>query len=249
MKILIPAYQRDATYADLQVLIVSLKGYAPDVPIIVAYKGDKRPPVFCDVVKQPDSCAHFGDACRFLIEQAGPEDDTLLFLNDDTVITPDTLPKLVEDITAIDKTEHPEKKPRGIVGLRSNFIVWGPQNIRWTGEAVLPPGTPVLNGSMSFSVEQAIVPINQIFGVAFAIDRETLRVAGDDWTRTHWYGDNLLSWDLLNKGYGHYVSRAYVHHIGSRSGGSEKWPEWDKTAREYLVQHRPDFARHMRWIG
>ena len=56
------------------------------------------------------------DACRFLLESTGGEG--LLFLNDDTVVTPYTRQLLREDLAMIGR----QRQRLGLVGLRSNFV-------------------------------------------------------------------------------------------------------------------------------
>jgi hypothetical protein len=117
----------------------------------------------------------------------------------------------------------------GLVGLRSNFVA-GAQNIR------LPLGA--LQG-MAHLGESCVLETPRVFGVAFWTTRTNLEGAPDDWLKLHWFGDNLLSFDLSNKGLRHYVSRAYVHHHGSRSGSD--YARYHKEGLEWLEKHRPDF--------
>lgn len=229
MRILIPAVERDG-YADLTVLMTSLNVYAPKIPVTIAYKGT-RPRVFgADLIEQPESAKHFGHACRFLIDAT--EDEELVFLNDDTVIMPDTLELLAADVAAI---EGQIGNRVGLVGLRSNFVA-GFQNIR------VPLPTDRGLQRLRFPSERQVLEAKEIFGIGFFVRRSVLGQLTKDWTELHWYSDNLLSFDVARRGYRSFISRGYIHHIGSRSGGEEKWEQWDQEAKAWIMANRPDFA-------
>lgn len=229
MQILIPAVERNSGYDDLDVLITSLYRYNYDsgFPIIVAYNGYQPD---CDfryidvtLVPQWETNKCYGDACKQLINISSGED--LLFLNDDTVITPTTIQLLLEDINILKKNN----LPIGLIGLRSNYTA-GIQNIR------TPHGT--LNG-IKYAMEDSIVEVDQVFGVAFYTTRSALNSIPDDWTHLNWYSDNLLSYDLKQKGYRHFVSRSYLHHHGAQS--TPDFEKADKEGRDWLKANREDF--------
>jgi hypothetical protein len=236
MRVLIPAVERDG-YADLTVLLTSLRVYNPAVHVTVAYKG-ARPKLFgADFIEQPEDCAHFGDACRFLLQTKHTKnDEALCFLNDDTVVMPDTLEMAALDVQAL--TQQGQKI--GMLGFRSNFVA-GYQNVR-----VMHPGDNQLY-MLKFPSESKILRVSQVFGVGFVTMRHALQDISLDWTRLHWYSDDLLSYDLTQKGYGHFVSRAYIHHIGSRSGGQERWAQWDQEGKDWIIKNRPDYATVRGW--
>ncbi len=226
-RVLVPAVAR-GQWEDLRLLLWSLRFYLPGVPVTVAYKGGEPPPGHDDVewLRQPEDARHFGDACRFLVASAKGADG-LLFLNDDSVITPDLGLRVRYDLAAL----HEKKLPLGLLGLRSNFVA-GDQNIRSHGK--------VRNG-MNNPEEEMLTETHVVFGVGFWVSAAVLARIPDDWTRIHWYGDSLLSLDLRKAGFRHFVSRAYLHHVGSRSsGGKEKWLAWHYEALAWLREHRPE---------
>jgi len=176
-------------------------------------------------VPQSPANKHYGDACRQLI--AASEGEDLLFLNDDTVLTPETWPVLANDIRFLND----QGVKLGLLGLRSNFSA-GIQNIR-----TQLPGDQ--REGMYWGAEHKIVETDCVFGVAFYMPADAVKAAGTDWTQLHWYSDNLLSWDLKNEGFRHFVSRAYIHHHGSQSGMN--YEKYLKEAHEWLKEHRPDY--------
>jgi hypothetical protein len=105
LRILIPALDRDeGRYADLRLLMESKIFYAPQFPTTIAYKG-KRPHIFgADLIEQHEANATFGDACRQLLQAKHTHDnEDLFFLNDDTVLMPDTIEKILEDLDTLRK--------------------------------------------------------------------------------------------------------------------------------------------------
>lgn len=232
MHVLIPAVQREGGYDDLALCLHSLRMYAPAWRVTVGWQGESNPRMHLDVTysRVPDEADGFGPAVRHLLLSV-LDDDLVLVLNDDTVITPDTAGLLHEDWRAVSR----EEKPPGLLGLRSNFVA-GPQNIRCNNQS------KGLRG-LRWETESRVLLVTEVFGVAFAAYAKVLRET-TDWMHLHWYSDNLLSYDLSRRGYQHYVSRAYVHHHGSRSTSS--WAQADETGRAWLREHRPDVYATLR---
>jgi hypothetical protein len=48
--------------------------------------------------------------------------------------------------------------------------------------------------------------------------------------------------DLIQKGYGHYVSASYVHHIGSNTIGMNA-QKLHEDALPWLKENRPEYAQ------
>jgi hypothetical protein len=46
---------------------------------------------------------------------------------------------------------------------------------------------------------------------------------------------------MTQAGYRHFVSRAYVHHVGSQTMTPETWAAEQAASIEYLRQHNPQF--------
>jgi len=60
----------------------------------------------------------------------------------------------------------------------------------------------------------------------------------------NWFSDDVQCADLCALGYRHFLSRSYVHHVGSSTIGYDNKRHTDE-ARPWLVQHRPHYAE--RW--
>jgi len=233
MTILVPALARDGGYADLEVLHASWVRYAPTVPLWVAWKGP-HPPVVpgATLLEQAATHTHGCHALRQLVDTC--DDETLVLLNDDMVLTPTTLALLTEDLADL----RARGTPLGMVGIRSNYTA-GPSNIR--------RGTAWAADNIRFLEEDYVLPAPWVAGTAFAIERAAIQGVPEGWSAVHWWADSLLSYDLTRQGRSHWVSRAYVHHIGSQATGRDRWPYWLQTSQAWLREHRPDFAAAMGW--
>lgn len=229
---LIPTVERANGYPDLDVLLTSLVNYAPDLPWVVGYYGD-RPGFAYDYcpddyvfLKRPEAARRCGAGFGWLLDQtAGNDDDVALLLNDDLVFTPSTLERLEEDLAALPDTW-------GACSLRSNYIA-GRANIRRCEE------DDGYTSGLGYDSERRVLRVSKVFLVALAVKRSALAAITRDWTQLDWYGDNLLSFDLTQAGYSLHVSRAYVHHHGSRTTTRAQFVAAEAEGRQWLIAHRP----------
>ena len=210
--------------------------YAPEAELVVAWQGNAAPDEYLAnprlrVVQQPDSCRTFGEANAFAVEHTDAEE--LILLNDDAVLTPDTMSLLLEDRNLLRET-HPDVKI-GLLGCRSNFVP-GAQNVRAAN------GGALQSNQLRFDSEGRVIASDRISPIAAYLERSALEAIGG-FPPLHWFSDDLMCFDLKQKGYVNLVSRAYVHHIGQRasiqSGASQE--SMSRDAIEWLRENRPDF--------
>ena len=223
-------------WADLLMAVNSVTLYAPGLDCLVAWQGSEAPDGFLpnprlEVVRQPDSCSTYGEAFGFAVERA--PGDELILMNDDAVLLPDTVSTLLQDATLLE--HHPEGIRLGLLACRSNFAP-GPQNVRSANGGALRP-----NG-MRYDTEDRILPAARGSPVAAYVRRSALDDIGG-FPPINWYSDDLMCFDLLERGYANFVSRAYVHHIGMRSTteGGVTMEQLDRAGRDWIREHRPDF--------
>jgi hypothetical protein len=58
----------------------------------------------------------------------------------------------------------------------------------------------------------------------------------------NWYSDDVHCRDLIEKGYSHFVSASYVHHIGSNTIGFDG-KQLHEDALPWLKENRPTYAK------
>jgi hypothetical protein len=82
-----------------------------------------------------------------------------------------------------------------------------------------------------------IKPTGVIAPIFATITKEAWSVA--KFPSTNWYSDNIICHDLQKAGYRHFVSRAYVHHAGSQTVGTD-FEKCHEEPREWIKANRPD---------
>jgi hypothetical protein len=145
----------------------------------------------------------------------------IIVANDDIVLTPSSFDLLIEDKVLL--SHH----SLGWLCSRSDYVR-GPQNIR-NGE--------VRNG-VKFVEENQIFQtdvLSPLFGI---ISRE----AWVDYKPINWYSDDIQCLEIRAAGYNNYVSRSYVHHVGSQTIGMDHQKN-DSEARAWIRDSMPDLYK------
>jgi hypothetical protein len=148
--------------------------------------------------------------------------------NDDIVLTPTSVKVLMEDV-AIVRTMNSYKA--GWVASRTDAAP-PDQNVR-----VSEPGEKL--NFYKFPSESHI-KLAQVISPIFAwISSDAFEEA--KFPPLNWYSDDVHCMDLVRKGYGHYVSASYVHHIGSNTIGFNA-QKLHEDALPWLRENRPEYA-------
>lgn len=242
LSILIPAARMgsaddpQAVWGDVRVALASITAYAPGVDVVLAWNGREEPRDLPNnpnirLVKQIEGIRTASAAWNFAATQTDAEE--LLVFGDDCVLMPDTLEMLFEDLEQIKKAARPDAKV-GFVGARSNYVK-GAQNIRASNGGQLR--------GIRYDSESRIFEMEMVVPVAAWIRHDVLDSIGG-FPNTNWFGDDLACWDLVNAGYTHFLSRAYVHHVGERATGEGKsHQQLLDEGIAWLREHRPDFLK------
>ena len=212
----------------LAVLLESIKQYAPECPVYLRgpqsvidnYQADFK------IYGQPRS---FGEDYNEVIEAALKDWSSCIVANDDIVLTPTSVKLLMEDV-AIVRTMNSYKA--GWVASRTDAAP-ACQNIRITEQ-------PEKLHFYKFPSESHI-KLAQIISPIFAwISSDAFEEA--KFPPLNWYSDDVHCMDLVKKGYGHYVSASYVHHIGSNTIGFNA-KKLHEDALPWLRENRPEYAQ------
>jgi hypothetical protein len=211
----------------LAVLLESIRQYAPEYPVYlhgpesVIEKFDATLKIF----GQP---SNFGDDYNYVINRALQDYDQCLVANDDIVLTPTSIKVLMEDVQIIN-TMHSVKA--GWVAARSD-AARPCQNVRITEQ-------PERLHFYKFPSESHIKMVEEVSPIFAWISKEAF---GWGFPPLNWYSDDVHCRDLINKGYSHFVSASYVHHIGSQTIGFDAKKLHDQ-ALPWLQTHRPEYAK------
>ena len=166
----------------------------------------------------------FGEAYNHAAKIAFKEHAELVVCNDDIVFTPTTWATLLRDVEII--REH---RPNvGWVATRSDYAR-GAQNIR--------SGKGALN-FLRYESEAKIIETDIIAPICAWIHRDSWV----DFPPINWFSDDVQCIDMKRP---HFVSRAYVHHVGSQTCGHDAKKCMD-DAEPWLRENRPEL--HAKWF-
>jgi hypothetical protein len=212
----------------LAVLLESIKQYAPECPVYLRGPESVLENFEADfkIYGQP---RNFGDDYNEIIGEAMKDWSSCIVANDDIVLTPTSVKTLMEDV-AIIKSMHSVKA--GWVASRTD-AARPCQNVRITEK-------PERLHFFKFPSEAHIKMVEEISPIFAWISDEAFETA--KFPPLNWYSDDVHCRDLIEKGYSHFVSASYVHHIGSNTIGFDG-KQLHEDALPWLKENRPTYAK------
>ena len=211
----------------LAVLLESIKQYAPECPVYLRGPESVLENFQADfkIYGQPRS---FGEDYNEVITAALKDWSSCIVANDDIVLTPTSVKVLMEDV-AIVRTMNSYKA--GWVAARCD-AARPCQNVRICEE-------DEKLYFYKFPSEAHIKLVQEVSPIFAWISSDAFEEA--KFPPLNWYSDDVHCMDLVRKGYGHYVSASYVHHIGSNTIGFDAQKLHDQ-ALPWLRENRPEYA-------
>ena len=196
------------------VLQKSVNCYAPEAELFV-FKGPRTT---------------FGEAYNSALASIFEEHDFAIIANDDIVLTPTSLSKLMADVEAL-RAQHGDAL--GIVGAHSDSA-FPTQNIRF------PNGDAEINRYLCKWPWESAARQESVVAPLFAwISKKAFDAA--HFPPINWYSDDVICRDLVAKGFKNFVSCSYVHHVGSQTVGQD-FPALRAEAEPWLRANRPALA-------
>ena len=163
--------------------------------------------------------ASFGESYNAAMDEAFLSFDEIIIANDDVVLTPSTVPEFMEDIRGL-KVWHGDMV--GMVAPYSNEIR-ASQNIRYNDRIL-----------------RHLDCVSPIFAY---VSKAAYKAA--QFPPLNWYSDDVMCEDLNAAGFYNYVSRAYVHHVGSATIG-HNYAALTEAAKPWIKEHRPHY--YSKWF-
>ena len=222
----------------INVLLESICQYVPNEVEVYVY-GDFKSVECWERVKWigDNDKGNFGDSFNYAMTQAFLDGhETVIIANDDVVLDPSTYWLLTHDRVILKQQGHKV----GFVSARSNMATL-PQNIRFKQEGDSW-------GGMKWASEETLMQVDWTAPLFASVDR-------DGWPGfppLNFYSDNVACADMAQEGYKHFLSRSYVHHVGSstigRGGAADsknimEAEDWLKLNRPLL--HRQHFCSNL----
>lgn len=199
----------------IHVLLESIRQYAPGNKIYV----------FGDKFEHDNKAANFGDAYNDALEYVFNDGhENAIIANDDVVLRPDTVELLMQDWKLLN-----EQFKVGFVGARSDYVIYD-QNIRFPAE-----DDRIIHSK--YMSEDCIKETDVIAPIFAVISKQAFSDA--KFPSINWFSDNIICNDLSKLGYKHFVSRAYVHHAGSQTIGTD-FEKCRIEPQEWIRINRPD---------
>ena len=211
----------------LRVLLASINAYLPrEVPVYVLGS--------LDVVKDQDRVkwvgengyGSFGDSYNFGMAHVFMDGhETVILANDDVVLDPNTYWLLTHDRVILKQ----QGQKVGFVSARSNMASL-PQNVRHKQESDQWTG-------MRWSSEDQIAQVEWTAPLFASVDKE----GWPGFPPINFFSDNVACADLAETGHKHFLSRAYVHHVGSSTIGRGQGTDSKNymEAEDWLKLNRP----------
>ena len=171
--------------------------------------------------------SNFGEAYNFAAREAFKRHDEILICNDDIVFTPTTWAVLLADVTKLRKVV----PDLGYVATRSDYAR-GEQNVR-SGRGKID--------FLRYQSERHIVETPVIAPICAWIHRDSWV----DFPPINWFSDDVQCADMKRR---HFISRAYVHHVGSQTCGQDAQRCYE-DAEPWLLANRPELHARFYFTG
>ena len=218
----------------LPVLLTSLRCYAPHWKVVVA---SKQPPAGFDVRHVPHFGQNYGEAFQYAVGKAVeiyPDEERIVILNDDCVLRPDTAKLLEEDFDLVER----QGVKVGLVVTRCD-IVCGPQNVRMAHDGRTDFHGPRLVGEMDVVQIKSAIPVCGMF-LKSVWRKYPIPPIG-------WSADDVWSYDMMQDGYEHFMSSAYVHHVGGETMIEPLAKPSRAHSLRWIQEHRPRYYAEGNW--
>ena len=174
----------------LPVMMSSIKHYVPsDVVVYISAPKGLIPtlPQNQECILIENTGTNFGDSYNEVVHRAFEDFDEIIVANDDIVLKPDSYSQLEQDLNIIKQ----QFKNIGWVVCKSDYV----RTVQ----------------SIVHNNEANIVKVQRTSPIFGYVSKE----AWVDFPPINWYSDDIQCIDMITKGYEHFVTRCYVHHVGS----------------------------------
>lgn len=205
----------------LPVLLESINQYVPDDVTVYLSGYDHILPNH-RTITMPNDGDNFGDSYNAVVKKAFEEHDEIIVANDDIVLTPSSFTLLYQDVERL-KDCIPNL---GWVSSRADYVR-GNQNIRTGSE----------RKGVKF-VEEFCIDEVEIIAPLFAYISKKAWV---DFKEINWYSDDIQCLEMRARGYQNFISRSYVHHVGSQTIGMNHNNN-HLEAKAWIDKNMPDFS-------
>lgn len=201
----------------LPVMLASIDAYVPKEVTVIISGSDLELPRH-NTINLPNNGTNYGDSYNDVVRYAFEMFPEIIVANDDIVLTPTSFDLLIEDKVLL------KNHKIGWLCSRADYVR-GLQNIR---EGSTRNGVKFVEESQAIQSDV----LSPLFGI---ISRE----AWIDYKPINWYSDDIQCLEICAAGYNNYVSRSYIHHVGSQTIGMDHQKN-DDEAKAWIKVNIPD---------
>ena len=200
----------------LPVLLASIDEYVPaEVTVIIS--GSDLECSKHNTINLPNNGNNYGESYNDVVRYAFEMFPEIIVANDDIVLTPSSFELLLRDRELL-----PEDT--AWVSAKSDYVR-GHQNIREFKQ----------RDGIRYVEEAKIIP-TEIISPLFAYIEKDKWV---DYEPINWYSDDIQCLQIRANGYKNYVSRSYVHHVGSQTIGMDHQKNQDEAVT-WIKENKPE---------
>ena len=182
----------------------------------------------------PPTGNSFGESYNAAMEAAFRHNDEIVIANDDVVLTPETMQLLAIDV----------ERTKEIHGNMVGFVATMTDNCRQTQSIRFSQYEGDRQVFGKWQSESQLREIRVISPIFAWISKKAFEAA--QFPPLNWYSDDVMCEDLNRKGFHHFISRAYVHHVGSQTVGTD-YNKLNDEAMPWLRANRPEYVQQ--WFG
>lgn len=206
----------------LPVLLSSIDQYVPLEVTVFVSGSDLRLPRH-RTINMRNEGNNFGDSYNKVVKAAFAMFDDVIVANDDIVLNPTSYSLLIEDVELL-------PGDTAWVSAKSDYVR-GLQNIREFKQ----------REGIRYMEEGKIIP-TEIISPLFAYIHKDKWV---DYKPINWYSDDIQCLEIKANGYQNYVSRSYIHHVGSQTIGMDHTKN-HLEAEAWIKENMPEL--HQKWF-
>ena len=207
----------------LPVLLASIDQYVPQDVVIFISGSNLRLPRH-RTINMRNEGNNFGDSYNKVVHSVYSMFDDVIVANDDIVLTPSSYELLLADVELL-----PEDT--AWVSAKSDYVR-GLQNIREFKQ----------REGIRYMEERKIIPTDIISPLFGYIHKDKWV----DYKPINWFSDDIQCLEIRANGYKNYVSRSYIHHVGSQTIGMDHGKN-HREAEQWIKENMPEL--HKQWFS
>jgi GT2 family glycosyltransferase len=179
----------------------------------------------------------FGEAYNLALEKAFEKYDEVIISNDDVVLTPTTMSKLLSDVQKLK-----DGIRDGKIDKKIGFVATMADNVRPSQNIRFPFFKDETIVNSKWQSEEFLKNVPVIAPIFAWYSKEAFDTV--KFPPINWFSDDVICLDLEKAGFMNFVSPAYVHHVGATTIGND-YEKLRQEARSWIETNRPEYVQEL----